>query len=245
MQPIMMETNFPIAANSTVSNVLGSINALRRYARSPITGKGIFMCSQSAAGLQVSVSHGSQEVINAARPRVGTDLQYPNDAINEDFYIEMGEMITISVTNTTAGALDFLFRMIIEPLTEDGSTPAEGLQGDSLVMQQGPVAIPNGTVSLNLLADTKYVRPPMDSILTILATSSAAGLLREIYVDTENISPQTAMSVANRIPLNPFDVVISGVEAPQDKEIALVVSNQSGGALNVFWRTVLKQLGRR
>lgn len=240
----MIEDRIDIAANSTNPNVIASNNALRRLNRAPFPAKGILMITAGAAGLQVSLSHGAKEVVNLARPRVGTDIQYPQDAINEDWYVEEGEILSLQATNPTGGTIGFSYRIILEPLSAE-ELPGGQLPPDSIVMQNGPISIPAATFNLDLLDGLRYQRPPTDSIMTLLMTSSALGLTREVFVDLDSIAPPSALPPVNRIPMNPFDTTLGGIEVPEDKPIAVQVTNTTAGALSVFWRIVLKQMVRR
>lgn len=237
-QPVIIEDRISIAANTSVANIIASNNALTRYIRAPFRAKGMLMFIQSAAGLLVTLSHGSQEVVFSAAPRVGTDMQFPTDVVNMDWWTEEGEMLNLAVVNPTGGALVLSYRITLDPWEGD-------LPPDKIVMQAGPTSIANNTFNSDQLLNLKYSRPPVDSIMDVYMTASAAGLTREVFVDTESIAPPTAVPPLNRIPQDPFDLTVSGVECPEDKQISLSLTNVSGGALNVFWRTVLQQLVRR
>lgn len=237
MQPVIIEDRITVGANTSIPNIIASNAGLTRYNRAPFNAKGAVLFIQSATGLLISLSHGSKEVVFNASPRVGADMQYPNDCINEDWYVEEGEMLNLAVVNPTGGAIILSYRIVLHPWEE-------ALPPDSLVMQAGPVTIVNNTFGLDILNGLKYSRPPQPCILDVYMTASAAGLQREIFVDTESISPVTYIPPLNRIPQKPFDVVVGGIEAPQDKQIAIPITNVSGGPLSVFWRTVMQELSR-
>lgn len=237
MQPIIIEDRITVAANSTVANIIASTAALTRFLRAPFRARGLFMVIQSAAGLTVTLSHGSKEVIFQADPRVGTDIQYPTDAINEEWYCEEGEMLNLAVTNTTGGSLILSYRIILSPWEDE-------LPPDTIVMQSGPDAITNGTFASDLLLNLKYSRPPRPCMLDVFMTASAAGLQREVYVDVDNVAPLSYIPILNRIPQKPFDFSVGGIEVPEDKQVSLPITNNSGGSLNVFWRTEMRELVR-
>jgi hypothetical protein len=111
-------------------------------------------------------------------------------------------------------------------------------------MQQGPVSIADGEVDFQLLDGTRYERPPVDSLMEVFMTTSSAGLTRTVDVGTENVSPPAAIPPNNRVPIDPFDKTIQGVECPKDEQISLGITNQTGGPLNVSWKVKLYELVR-
>lgn len=230
MQPIIIEDNISIAANSVNANVINSNASLRRYLRSPFPAKGLFVCTQSAAGLTIDLDIGSKNVVANSNVRVDANLTEPLDTINSDWYADEGDQLVLRAANTTGGALSLRYRIVLTPW-------AEQLPPDCRVMQQGPISIAANAVDFQLLDGLRYERPPVDSLLEVFMSASATGLTRQLNIDTDSVAPPSAISPQNQAPRDPFDRTITGVEAPQDKLVALSVSNSTAGALNVWWRT--------
>lgn len=240
MQPIIIEDNISIAAGTTNENVIASNPALERYLRCPFNAGGQFMAVISAVGLIVNVEHGDRNVVADTAPRVGTDLQEPIDVINGDWYAEKGEQLVVKVNNPTGGALSIRYRITLINLADMGIME---LPPDSQVMGQ-VTSIAAAAVSTDVLSGTKLQRPARDSFLEVFATASAAGLTREVYIDQTNVAPPSAIAPLNRMPQDPFDRNVEGIQAPRDSNIALQVSNPTGGALSFFWRVKLRNLVR-
>lgn len=236
MNPVFIEDNFPLPANSNIANVIAENDSLRRYLRAPFRAKGKLVAVATGI-IMVNFDYGSKNVVANSNLRVANTMQEPDDVLNEDFYVNEGDQLVLNAINETAGALNILYRLVLDPW--EGEFPP-----DSRTMQQGPIAVPDGAADQQLLDGTRYERPPVHCFLSTFMTSSATGLLRQLYVDTDSIAPPSDVNPSNRIPLDPFDVSITEVQVPEDKLISLSVSNNSGGALNVFWKTVLKELFR-
>src|SRR5690606_32657670 len=176
-------------------------------------------------------------------PRVSASTpEIPLDVLNGDCYGEEGNLLVLRAANVTGGALTLRYMLIAEPLAEPGEVVQ--LPPDTRVMMQGPINVPNGTVDLQLLDGLRYERAPVDSVMDILMTQSAAGITRQVYVAMDRIAPASAISLANRIPQDPFDITVAAIQVPADELIQLSVTNNSGGALNVFWTQVLRELYR-
>jgi len=243
MQPIVIQDAISIAANSVNTNVIASNASLKALQRLPFAAKLSFAAVVSAAGLSIDLDVGSSNVIAASNGRVSASTpETPLDVLNDDFFGYEGDMLTLKVANTTAGAITIRYMIIAEPMAEPGEQVA--LPPNALVMIQGPIAIANGSTDFQLLDGLRYERPPTPVILDIFMTQSAAGMTRSVYIDTERVAPPSAISLANRIPQDPFDVTVTGIEVEQDKEVQLSVTNNSGGALNVFWKTKMQQMVR-
>lgn len=233
MQPVIIEDAISVAANTVNENVIVSNASLRQYLRAPFNSQALFMAVISATGLRVEVSHAAQKVIAESDLRVGTDLQAPNDILNDQFFPAAGDQLVVRANNTTGGALTLRYRLVLTPVEfAGGQRPMP-----KLVMQRGPIAIANGSVDTQLLDGLDFERAPWDCEMDVYMTASAAGITRKINVDTVSIAPPSAVAPLNRVPTRPFDMSVGDVEVPADKLVQLPVSNASGGSLNVFWRT--------
>lgn len=237
MQPVIIEDTISIAANSVNNNVIASNTSLRRYLRAPFNAVGKLIAIQSAAGLVVDFDYGSKNVVAASTLRVGSALVDPLDVLNQDFYPGEGDQLVLRASNPTGGALTLRYRLALYPWEGEP-------QPDTRTMQGGPVSIAAAAVDVQLLDGLRYERAPQDCMLTVLMTGSATGLTRSVNVDTMNIAPPSAVNPNNILPQNPFDITVDGVEVPADKQMEIAVSNPTAGALNVFWKTLLKELVR-
>jgi len=241
MQPIVIQDAIAIAANSVNTNVIVSNNSLRALQRLPFAAKVTLAMVQSATGLQVDLDIGSDNVVADSNGLVSASSpQIPLDVVNSEAYGGEGDIIVLKAATTTGGAITLRYMIIAEPLAEPGQQVQ--LPPQTRVMQQGPIVVANNTIEQQLLDGLRYERPSRDSIMDVLMTQSAAGMTREVYVDMERIAPPSTISIANRVPQDPYDTTVTGIECPADKEIQISITNQSGGNLNVFWKQVLREL---
>jgi len=242
-QPIVIQDAISIAANSVNNNVIASNDSLKILQMLPAASKVTVLAVASATGLQIDFDIGSSNVIAESNLRVSASTpENPFDVVNDEIYGQQGDLMSLKAANTTGGAITLRYMIIAEPLAEAGVMVQ--LPPNHRVTQQGPTSVANNTVDLQLLDGLRLERPSVDSILDVLMTQSAAGMFRSLFVDSERIAPPSAISLANRIPQDPLDMTVTGVEVESNKEIQLSITNQSGGALNVFWKIILKQLVR-
>lgn len=242
-QPIVIQDAISIAANSVNNNVIASNDSLKILQMLPAASKVTVLAVASATGLQIDFDIGSSNVIAESNLRVSASTpENPFDVVNDEIYGQQGDLMSLKAANTTGGAITLRYMIIAEPLAEAGVMVQ--LPPNHRVTQQGPTSVANNTVDLQLLDGLRLERPSVDSILDVLMTQSAAGMFRSLFVDSERIAPPSAISLANRIPQDPLDMTVTGVEVEANKEIQLSITNQSGGALNVFWKIILKQLVR-
>lgn len=232
MQPVIIEDAISIAANSINANVIVSNPSLRRYLRAPFPCKGLLVATNSAAGLTIDFDYGSKNVVANTTLQATTNLEEPQHVLNSDWYANEGDQLVLRASNTTGGALTLRYRIVLMPWDQE-------FPPDCRTMQQGPISIAAAAVDTQLLAGLRYERPPVDSILEVFMAASAAGLLRQLNVDTDSIAPPSAVVIPNAMPRDPFDRTITGVECPADKLIELSVSNPTVGALSVWWKTKL------
>lgn len=240
MQPIIIEDTISIAAGATNENVLASNASLRGVIRAPFACRGGLAAVQSATGLLVEAGYGSKNVVASSNMRVSTSTpDDPFDVINDEWYASEGDQLFIRAVNPTGGAIVLRYRLVLVPMALPGQLVQ--LPPDTRVMQQGPTSIAAAAVDQQLLDGLRYERAPVPSILEVFMTQSAAGLLRQLYIDMERIAPPSAISLNNRVPQDPLDITVQGVEVDRDQLIQLQVSNPTGGALNVFWKIKLSE----
>jgi len=244
MQPVIIQDAISIAANSVNENVIVSNNSLRALQRLPFPAAISIAAVQSAAGLSFDFFVAGKNLVASSNGRVSASTPLiPLDVINGNMYAAEGSMLTLRVSNTTGGALTIRYKIVATPLADQGQLVQ--LPPDSLVMQQGPIVVANGTVDQQLLNGLRFERAPSDSLLDVLATASATGMTMGTFVEMERVQPNSTLSLENRIPQDPFDQVVGNIEVPDDSQIQLQLTNQSGGNLNVFWKTVLTELVRQ
>lgn len=237
MQPVVIEDNISVAAASVNDNVIVSNSALRRYLRCPFNCQASFLAVSSAVGLRLSFDYGSKNVVADSDVRVGTDLQDPLDLLTDDFYPSEGSQLVLRAANTTGAAISVRYRIVLTPI-EVWPLPA-----DTRVMQRFQ-SIPASGLDVQLLAGLRYERAPEDAMMELFMTSSATGITRQVYVDTESIAPPSSIAPLNRMPQDPFDRHLSGIEVPKNKQIEISCTNLTAGALTAFWKIKLTELSR-
>jgi len=244
MQPTIIEDSISIAANSVNQNVIVSNPSLRGLLNAPHPSRIKLLAIQSALGLTFDASHGSQLYAAACVPRIATVMQEPNDVINGDAYCQAQEQMILRVSNTTGGALDFRYRLELTPVVDDTWQAGNvDLPPDAVVMQSQSV-VTAGDVDEQLLDGLTFEQLAVPAVLKVLMTGTAAGLLRQLFIDQDRIAPPSAVNPANRIPMDPFDTTIAGVEVPANARQYLSISNPTGGNITVTWKTIAQKLVR-
>lgn len=232
MNPVIIEDQITIAANTVVDNVINSNSSLIQYLRVPFNCRCLFAGVISATGVRVDVSIGSVNAVSEADLRVGTDLQIPLDVLNDKFFGEKGKIIIVRASNTTVAGITLRYKIVLAPWM--GELPAS-----RLTMQRGPVAVAINAIDFQLLSGLRYERTPFNAVMTLLMTAAATGVTRKVNVDMEAVAPPQAVAPLNRVPQDPFDTVLSDIEILTDKLIQIPVSNPTAGAINVNWRIYL------
>ena len=92
----------------------------------------------------------------------------------------------------------------------------------------------------NTLSGQLYERPPYNCFGTLFTNGSATGLFAQINVNSVAVSDEVNMSVQNRVPVVPDDMLMSGWEAPQGGLIQLKFRNSTAGSLTAFWKILLE-----
>ena len=100
-----------IAANATDDNVFSGT----RFERMPFDGFVTLLATGSAAGLQHELNVGGR----SESPRMPVNTQnrspiVPDDVIIAEVEAFMGELVQVTVANTTAGALTYRGRLVLE-----------------------------------------------------------------------------------------------------------------------------------
>lgn len=248
MQPTIIQDSISIAANTINDNVIASNDSLRGLLEAPYPAKGKLLAVLSATGVRIDMGYGSQIVAASCDLRVSTSTpDDPLDIVNSEWFCGEGDQLILRAANTTGGAITLRYIIQLDPLVGDDWVPGQAVElpPDCVVMQRGPVAVANNTVDLQLLDGLKFERINVPSYLKVFMTQSAAGIFRQLYIDQDRIAPPSAISLNNRIPQDPFDITVAGVEVSPNALQQLQVSNASGGSLNVFWKTKNQKLARQ
>ena len=238
MQPIIIRDSISIAAGATNENVIASNPSLRRFLRSPFLASGRLTAVISATGLRIALDYGSKNVVDNSDLRVATFADEDFDTIARQWFPNEGDQLVLRAFNPTGGAISLIYRLVLTPLSDISQ-----LMPDRRVVQR-IVSVAAAAVDTVIYDGSRYERPPVDCILDVLETSSAAGLSAQVYVEQDNIAPPGAVKNANRVPQVPQDISVEDVEVPQDKLIQVLVSNSTGGALSYFGRLELEELQR-
>lgn len=109
---VLMMYNVSVPANSTIQNVVAG----NRYERVPFQAVvGTMMCTGSAAGLICELNVGGQSVSSPIEVNANNRVPLvPDDLACHGWEALQGQLIQISVTNTTAGALTFRWKIELE-----------------------------------------------------------------------------------------------------------------------------------
>lgn len=244
MQPTIIEDVISVAAGATNENVIASNQALRGLLNAPYPSRIELYAVTSAVGLRIDAIHGGAMYVASSDPRIDTIPVNPLDLINGSAYCQAQEQMVLRVNNSTLGSLSLAYRMVLTPLVDESwnGEPVQ-LPPDAVVMQRLQ-AITTLQQDIQLLDGLTFQQLAEPSILKVLMTGSAAGLLRQLFIDQDRISPASAIAPANRIPQDPFDTTITGVEVPANAQQFLSVSNPTAGTLTVRWKTIAQKLIR-
>lgn len=101
---------------------------------------------------------------------------------------------------------------------------------------QDSVSVAANSISANVLAGQLYEFVPAGVNVTVSATGSATGL-RITFICGVPLVNEQALSLQNRFPLIPDDIISNG-PVPGGRMV-LTSRNSTGGALTFFWRVDL------
>jgi hypothetical protein len=94
--------------------------------------------------------------------------------------------------------------------------------------------VPANTKNAEELQGTQLAFAPKDGILNLYATASAVGVRTTLMVGGEVVVDDQDISVQNRVPVRPDDLVHS-VQVRAGEQLRLFFRNDTGGALNRFF----------
>lgn len=107
---------------------------------------------------------------------------------------------------------------------------------------QDQISVAANTLNDDVLAGKRAKIVPLDSaaLVRVYMTGSAIGLRASFFVGGRNPQEESEVSVANRIPLDPDDLVISQLVVEPGDELYMPVRNTTVGALIFFYRVVIE-----
>lgn len=80
------------------------------------------------------------------------------------------------------------------------------------------------------------------AVIRISYTASAIGLEADAFVGQRSVIEQGIVSIQNRIPLIPDDVVASNIPGRPNERVTLTATNTTGGALVFFFRLEVEEV---
>lgn len=99
------------------------------------------------------------------------------------------------------------------------------------VSMDAEVVVPaNGRVD-NAFNAQQFQTIPFNALLRLMDTGSATGLRRSLNVSGTQVLDRGLVSSQNRVPVDPDDNVVTGVEAMQGQQVFAPVENTTAGAL--------------
>lgn len=85
----------------------------------------------------------------------------------------------------------------------------------------------------NIIAGQQYQTAPFDGYLSLRAAGSAAGLRLSTLVQGVSKINRMFVNTNNRVPIQPDDVIISGVPVRAGQQITIPAENTTAGALTL------------
>lgn len=99
---------------------------------------------------------------------------------------------------------------------------------------QGSTSVAANSGSGNVLSGKIAEIVTRPSKVRFAAVAAAAGVNGTILSGSETLMEESALSAANRFPLDPDDVIITDAAMPSDR-LSLVFRNTTAGAIVVQW----------
>lgn len=108
---VVMQQSISVAANATNSNVLTG----QRYERPPFNALGSLYVNGSALGLTAELNVGGASISEPITVNAANTLPVvPDDRLVEDWKVIRGNLIQLTIVNTTGGALTAFWRVELE-----------------------------------------------------------------------------------------------------------------------------------
>lgn len=100
--------------------------------------------------------------------------------------------------------------------------------------KQGSTSVAANASSGNVLAGDIIEFPERPSRIKIFAAAAAVGLVATARTGSRTMMPESAVSQANRFPLDPDDRMVQDVALPPQR-LQLEFRNTTGAAIIVYW----------
>jgi len=107
---VTMQSSVSVGANATNSNVVSQ----QRYERAPFAAKGGMYSTGSAAGLTAELNVGGNSVTPPTIVNANNRVPIVPDDFFTEFEVLQGQLIQVTVANTTGGALTFFWKITLE-----------------------------------------------------------------------------------------------------------------------------------
>jgi len=108
--------------------------------------------------------------------------------------------------------------------------------------KQGTTVIAAGAISGNVLAGDPIEFPETASKVKMMAAASAVGVVGSARAGTRIYMTESAISQANRFPIEPDDRFVQDV-ARAGQRLGLEFRNPTAGPLTVYWAVDLDPIG--
>lgn len=239
MQPVLISDVVTVAASSTENNVIATNDSLRAVLRAPFPAQIQLFVTVSDLDLEFSFDAGGENFVDLSNARVTAAGELNQlDLISDDIYVDEGAQLELRAINGDLAAQTITYRIVLTPLGEPGQRVQMPISARTT--QRGPVAIANGSIDAQQLDGRRYERVQSPHTGRLYMNQSAAGAMTfQQYIGQERIIPPSRFNIQNRIPIEPDDETVTDIEIAPDRLIQLMVSNQTGGALNIFWRWIV------
>lgn len=106
---------------------------------------------------------------------------------------------------------------------------------------QDKISIGANSVNDDVLSGKRLAQlgPFENGMASVLATGEAAGMKITVSVGARTLMERSELNSRNAIPIDPDDLIASGIEMFHTERITLTVENTTAGALDFFYRVVI------
>lgn len=99
---------------------------------------------------------------------------------------------------------------------------------------QGSTALTTGTSNNNVLSGSILEFVKRQSMVKFYVVASAVGGLASVSSGADILLEESAVSQANRFPVDPDDLTVKDVAMPGDR-LKLALRNPTGGTVTFYW----------
>lgn len=108
------------------------------------------------------------------------------------------------------------------------------------IVYQDQESLAAGATVNNLIQDNRLVQLPMSGFLSLAINGSATGLRVTMIVGNDEVLTDSAVNFANRQIETDKDFLVTQIPCRAGERVTLKVTNPTAGALDTFYRVVLK-----